>query len=667
MLKLAPNKENDREIIFLNHLIRQFNHAVLMNEKVCLLQQIQWLADSIFVRLQRDLVDNLFINPQAECTPREIQLKLQQRKRLNQFMRWHANYGLRQALHQLGEPALLGMAAEKNFMRLAARYASPMPTLAEWLQQLRVRISPAAANWQPIDTAMALLERIKTNTPGDKIAYYQQLNGIKNLLLSALTKNELTRSQRLSFQRLLGQVNRALNETTNELSMFQWHYQQTLQSNQLLTPIFSSSYEQVVRPFLLALVDNKDFSPPKAHFKLKRLGLSGNSKNWKATLAHNTHYLVQLCNGDQYQFQTEQLVYQNPIVCQHLTKRYSTYLPGVFPLIKGEDFNAVVIVGEFCELGDLKSYRTQFLGLLASEEALNDAINLAMQSSELIVDFFNQGFLYPDIKLENLLINNQGKVVVSDLKAVRPRDLTTNKHAITKSFPATFPFEPPEARQKPPYEVEIEKYTAYQLGILLYDLMINDRASWIRPFSKALQNNNNPVDVLEFSKPLFSTAKGQQIKQLITHCLDYNPHQRPTLSHVMAELQALNAGYQLQLPKRSPVGQYQPSNKAAKTMSAALVLQWLSQPVPLFIEIVLILAGLAALSLGLFGVSWLGVALQLAPAAMSGLTIGGAVTTATSGTALLSAGTYSFFPAISTKKSSNDGSPNSGHNQPPTS
>jgi serine/threonine protein kinase len=518
----------DPDVIELNKLIEERNKSKNSSSNVVILQQIQKLSDDIFVK---------FHEKNDPSRPN---------KEYNTFFSWYATNGIAQELKKAGCPEISGKRAEKSFMELSAA-ANSLPDKNSWVQSTSIR---RAFIWTSraeiykkidplIDDANQKKAQVQPNDIDSVKQYHQSLQKLQNEILDTLNHN-IPAEATPRYRGLLASVNKELNTVTENLPDLKSKYQEyETVSESLLGDVLYSGNEKKLIALAETLSSNtvKEFT--SGDFTLRRLGAGGNNKNWVATNEETgQQFLVRLMAGEDFKPAIISKLHNTGSIESHFTKEYISSPLGQLEtdVLSG---NYVVSVSQFCSNGDLNSYlKEKTNDGMAVEERIDQVTNIGSQASTIINDLYKQGFAHPDIKAENFLIDMNGQVLISDLKFIRP--MNNNQLPKGNDFNTSYGYGSPEwatAKSKTP--INMDSYSTYQLGLMLYDLATGksdeEKFNWI----DTLDGENNPAETLDFSASVFQTEKGRQLATLIKQCVDKDPGKRPSLSAVNTQLQNL--------------------------------------------------------------------------------------------------------------------------------
>lgn len=94
----------------------------------------------------------------------------------------------------------------------------------------------------------------------------------------------------------------------------------------------------------------------------------------------------------------------------------------------------------------------------------------------------------------------------------------------------------------------MDKFSSYQLGVMLYDLLTAQNSEDKLEWSKKLQlaacdpEIKNTAEALDFSADIFNTPKGQMAKELIQAALQSDLQLRPGIDEFIARLNYIAPG-----------------------------------------------------------------------------------------------------------------------------
>ncbi|CAK9295668.1 unnamed protein product [Gordionus sp. m RMFG-2023] len=189
------------------------------------------------------------------------------------------------------------------------------------------------------------------------------------------------------------------------------------------------------------------------------------------------------------------------------------HIPGCIRLLDFYEFNHFYIISthrpEYCI--DLYDYITQYGPLKESlaRKYFSEILQTIIACSEV-------GVVHLDIKDENILIDvKNNRLILIDFGSGNILDNNTSTYT---KFEGTMVYSPPEWINNKCYDAI--PATVWSLGILLYDMLYGDI-----PFETPYQICQ--ARIFFGNKPVSSEGK-----DLISECLNFVPHKRPTLNRI---------------------------------------------------------------------------------------------------------------------------------------
>ncbi len=160
------------------------------------------------------------------------------------------------------------------------------------------------------------------------------------------------------------------------------------------------------------------------------------------------------------------------------------------------------------------------------------ALWIARQTAEALQALHRHGWLHSDIKPSNLLVSDEGHVTLLDLGLARPFGLSGQSR--TGLLAGTLEYLPPEA-----FASVVDLGPAadlYALGVTLYRMLTGRLPFEVRRPSEWAEAHLHcvPPDPRKFNPRL-----PQRGVQLIAAMLDKQPHRRPSIDELIADLTRL--------------------------------------------------------------------------------------------------------------------------------
>ena len=202
----------------------------------------------------------------------------------------------------------------------------------------------------------------------------------------------------------------------------------------------------------------------------------------------------------------------------------------------------LVIMTEYVEGESLKSLVSRD-GPLSEQRALATFLELC----QIVATVHAEGMLHLDLKPSNILMTEQGSLVLTDFGIASPSHITRSEVAKT-DFSYTSP-EKYAGEQSPASDV-------YSLGVTLHYLLIGELPFQLHATSNAykmLQHCTQPYEP--------PTALSESVRELLSRLLAKSPEQRPSLTQLIGLLKPL-----LNTPLNSD-GQPAPNTPVLKTPS----------------------------------------------------------------------------------------------------
>ncbi len=176
------------------------------------------------------------------------------------------------------------------------------------------------------------------------------------------------------------------------------------------------------------------------------------------------------------------------------------------------------------------------------EDRLNGALDIYSQMGIILSRINEEKILFPDAKNSNWLLDAQGKLVLSDTKALVFSDDDGYHDAIkmheknkwiygsTACLITTDYYSPPEINDK---RFNVDQMHSFILGKNLYQYLTQCRDVYL--------SKKNDASSLNFNLPVFKTTEGQKIEALIRKMVVNEPSQRISVEDAIKEINRIKA------------------------------------------------------------------------------------------------------------------------------
>lgn len=210
-------------------------------------------------------------------------------------------------------------------------------------------------------------------------------------------------------------------------------------------------------------------------------------------------------------------------------------------------------VSEFCQQGDLNGYMERPENNGGSRLAV--AATFSQNLIEMMLDFKKSGASYTDIKPANFLVNDQGRLVVSDIKSLiltgEVREVQTKGNIInTEGYRAPEQFllrqeeirlrrsgsreDQAKARQQLDSETtNLDALERYQIGVTIYEIVTGHHVA-------SESRNEKGEHAFDFTHKVFSQAGGQILREVIEGLTKTEPEQRMSFEAAQEKLSQLS-------------------------------------------------------------------------------------------------------------------------------
>ncbi|KTD44623.1 hypothetical protein [Legionella quateirensis] len=322
---------------------------------------------------------------------------------------------------------------------------------------------------------------------------------------------------RIILSRLLMVVNRTMNEFFRMNSELSSRF--LLQTPNRVSTIIDP-YADDDRHNLRHLVSEL-ISTPKPleidEFSLEFLG-GNNNKNWKITNRENRAQYTLRIERPEYYFDHDlrHRVKTNPNLNRYIAQEFDFY-PTDEIAHRGSESEYNLSITEFCAKGDVLSYRRSINESMSQEDIVKAVIDMTRQISDFALELQRDHLFYMDIKPENFLLRDNGEVFTADLKSILN---TLDIQIKTNLIVTTQENAPPEYPSARSYDSD--RFMTYQLGVLLYLLMVGPDAEGKRDILNRLAEHQS----LDFTLPVFTVPGGEAMIDLIQVATKPTPSDR---------------------------------------------------------------------------------------------------------------------------------------------
>lgn len=182
--------------------------------------------------------------------------------------------------------------------------------------------------------------------------------------------------------------------------------------------------------------------------------------------------------------------------------------------------NRIVLNTEFCGDTDLQTHLTSYNNMLRPSAVKEIIISLARALAYL----HSQHIYHRDIKLENVLINDEGVIKLIDFGFAL---LHTEPNVPILSYCGTPAYMSPEIVKRRPYDGA--KADMWALGVLVYKIVCG-----CFPFVGA--GDQDLFHAIVNKQPKISTSVPSGLRALVLRLLEKNPAHRPTAEEVLSDV-----------------------------------------------------------------------------------------------------------------------------------
>lgn len=288
------------------------------------------------------------------------------------------------------------------------------------------------------------------------------------------------------------------------------------------------------------------------NYKLRGLG-GKNNQNWLAndiTFADDKACIVRLEKFEATSFKgmdRERLYRRQEMGAnQHIENNFETVPLGVVytgGANRDQPVHYVLAISEFCQGGDLLSIVHNLPG--NAEDKLDSILDMVTELCDLHQELLEQGYVYTDLKAENFLlrngkIRNEKTVISSDLKSVTPLESDGMLQAYNAQAKAIHPMtiQPSqkiieEAVFDDAGKVNPELITSYLMAVVLNVLVSANVEKYPTGTHERHLAGQFQFDLTD---PIFSTPKGEKLKELIEKIRHSNKNNVVSLETIKNEI-----------------------------------------------------------------------------------------------------------------------------------
>lgn len=208
----------------------------------------------------------------------------------------------------------------------------------------------------------------------------------------------------------------------------------------------------------------------------------------------------------------------------------------------GKVFERNLQATELCDGQDLEK---QAALIKDNDARLTSALSVFSDMADFLEKLQTEHAAFPDMKLANWLMDEKGRVRISDTKSfleTSARGRIWFRHGLNEEAPllVTPCMNPPELKASKTKAFSADKMHAYMLGKCLYQYVT---AVSPHVFYKKDARGRNQVITdareLSFTHPVFDGETGAALRALIEASVKNNPDERPSLSEMHAQIKAL--------------------------------------------------------------------------------------------------------------------------------
>lgn len=193
---------------------------------------------------------------------------------------------------------------------------------------------------------------------------------------------------------------------------------------------------------------------------------------------------------------------------------------------EGKAYARFINITDFCEQGDLKSYAKSI------QKPKKLAVKLYSQMATRLQEITEAGYVFPDMKNSNWLVDKNGNLQIADTKSFLPTKEGSILIPPGFGLAHTKYITPPETSDViRGFSYSSDKFQAYMLGKNIYGFITQCNEDYL-----ATKKDGKDFD---FSRDEFKGPSGEALKELISNLVKEAPEERISIQEALIKLKEI--------------------------------------------------------------------------------------------------------------------------------
>lgn len=267
----------------------------------------------------------------------------------------------------------------------------------------------------------------------------------------------------------------------------------------------------------------------------------GNSRNFAIKSANNIVCVLKAEFRFSQPLVVEEAIRANPTLNSVMTPVHVRH-PAVYT--KPKDINKAkdrdkefrLLVTDYCANGNLEMHSKR---ISDPASRWGSALKIYGQMANILNQFAQEGYAFPDMKNTNWLVDEHGDVRIADSKSFVSIDRTNKKLKIPQDNPqhlslvTTHYMQPSDFSEVYKNGCDADKLHVHLWARNMFQYLTQcDRYDLSKP-------ERIPPETYDFTHDVFKSVPGKQLKALLEFCLKSKPDERPPMSFVVTQLNEL--------------------------------------------------------------------------------------------------------------------------------
>ncbi|GBB84909.1 hypothetical protein RclHR1_01150013 [Rhizophagus clarus] len=238
--------------------------------------------------------------------------------------------------------------------------------------------------------------------------------------------------------------------------------------------------------------------------------------------------------------------YLNELKMHWKLNKFYDYLLRFYGMTKDPETKEFVMIVQFAEKGDLRSFLSNNFNKILWKDKLNILVKLIIDLEYL----HKLGYFHKDLHSGNILLINNLSYISDFMLSGSPNEKESDNNIY-----GVLPYVAPEVLVSKSYTLSSD---IYSFGVIMVEL-----SSGERPFCKRKYDEALALEIIKGLRPEFGRGTPEIYKKLAYKCMNTNPEQRPTASELWKEI---NFWYDCTLDIYQENEQYGYKGKVIKAM-----------------------------------------------------------------------------------------------------